>query len=154
MDIDHFKHINDHYGHLCGDDVLMKVADYLRDYDAIRYGGEEFVVLLTNTRAEDALNVAERIRRAVTQAQYQLFDDQGKPVKISISIGIAEFPTHLTQAEQAVLSVQNRERLAKDAKQTLLEAMIHRADKALYYAKEHGRDQCCLFDAELMGEKS
>ncbi len=80
-------------GHLCGDDVLMKVADCLRDYDAIRYGGEEFVELLTNTRA-------------------------------------------------------------KGAKQTLLEAMIHRANKALYYAKEHGRDQCCLFDSELMGEES
>jgi diguanylate cyclase (GGDEF)-like protein len=116
-DVDEFKEYNDAFGHPAGDEVLRKVASILlgsiRAVDTTaRYGGEEFAVLLTDTVGEGALQVAERIRARVEAEQFA-----GR--KITISIGMAEFPVHGHSAE----------------------AVISRADEALYAAKRAGRNR-------------
>jgi diguanylate cyclase (GGDEF)-like protein len=116
-DVDEFKKYNDAFGHPAGDEVLRKVANILlgatRAVDCTaRYGGEEFAVLLTDTVGEGALQVAERIRARVAAEEFP-----GR--KITISIGMAEFPVHGHSAE----------------------AVISRADEALYAAKRAGRDR-------------
>jgi len=116
-DVDEFKKYNDAFGHPAGDEVLRKVASILlastRAVDCTaRYGGEEFAVLLTDTVGEGALQVAERIRTRVAAEEFP-----GR--KITISIGMAEFPVHGHSAE----------------------AVISRADEALYAAKRSGRNR-------------
>jgi diguanylate cyclase (GGDEF)-like protein len=116
-DVDEFKKYNDAFGHPAGDEVLRKVASILlsatRAVDCTaRYGGEEFAVLLTDTVAEGALQVAERIRARVAAEEFP-----GRT--ITISIGMAEFPVHGHSAE----------------------AVISRADEALYAAKRAGRNR-------------
>jgi diguanylate cyclase (GGDEF)-like protein len=116
-DVDEFKKYNDAFGHPAGDEVLRKVATILlgatRAVDCTaRYGGEEFAVLLTDTVGEGALQVAERIRMRVEAEEFP-----GR--KITISIGMAEFPVHGHSAE----------------------AVISRADEALYAAKRGGRNR-------------
>jgi len=121
MDIDHFKRINDTYGHTKGDEVLIAVAnaikDNFRDVDvAARYGGEEFSVIMPEVSKEDALIPAERLRKAVESIPFVL---NGENVTMTISIGLAEF--------------------SKDAQTPLL--LIEAADAALYRSKENGRNQ-------------
>jgi diguanylate cyclase (GGDEF)-like protein len=116
-DVDEFKKYNDAFGHPAGDEVLKKVANILlaatRAVDCTaRYGGEEFAVLLANTVGEGAAQVAERIRARVAAEEFP-----GR--KITISIGMAEFPVHGHTAE----------------------AVISRADEALYAAKRGGRNR-------------
>lgn len=123
IDIDHFKLINDSFGHLQGDDVLRMVADQLRantrpsDYVA-RYAGDEFVVLLAGTRLEDACSIAERVRQGVAAVACARRDDAGDEIKITLSIGVASAPDH------------------GDGFEMLFTA----ADAALYAAKRSGRD--------------
>jgi diguanylate cyclase (GGDEF)-like protein len=127
IDIDHFKQLNDHYGHHIGDQVLRDVASILmkdmREVDTVaRYGGEEFVIVLPETGGEGALLVANRLRRAVEQAKF--FAGSPSAVEhLTISIGIAVFD--------------------QDAqfKRELIEA----ADSALYAAKRAGRNRVLLF---------
>ncbi|OLC03447.1 MAG: hypothetical protein AUH78_02760 [Gemmatimonadetes bacterium 13_1_40CM_4_69_8] len=116
-DIDHFKEYNDAFGHLAGDEVLIKVARALREstreVDSVaRYGGEEFVVLLPETAAEQAAETAERIRARVAAEALA-------GGTITLSVGIAEFPTHGDSPE----------------------SMIAAADRALYRAKHEGRNR-------------
>jgi diguanylate cyclase (GGDEF)-like protein len=116
-DVDHFKEYNDAYGHLAGDDALKRIAAVLRettrDVDcAARYGGEEFVVLMPETRASGAIETAQRIRT-------RLATDELVGAKLSVSIGVAQFPED------------------GDAP----EALLARADMALYRAKREGRDR-------------
>jgi diguanylate cyclase (GGDEF)-like protein len=118
-DVDEFKKYNDTHGHPAGDEVLKKVAAILlggtRSVDCTaRYGGEEFAVLLTETTAEEAQEVAERIRTRVEAEEFP-----GR--RITVSIGIAEFPTDGYTAE----------------------AVISSADEALYEAKRAGRNRVC-----------
>jgi diguanylate cyclase (GGDEF)-like protein len=118
-DVDEFKKYNDTHGHPAGDEVLKKVATILlgavRSVDCTaRYGGEEFAVLLTETTAEEAMEVAERIRKRVESEEFP-------SRKITISIGIAEFPN--------------------DGYTT--DAVISSADEALYEAKRGGRNRVC-----------
>jgi len=119
-DIDHFKEVNDTYGHLVGDDVLRVTARSLsgglRDIDLIgRYGGEEFSILLVNTELQQGIHVAERLRKRVREL---VFDGgQGRTFSIAVSFGVA----------------QNRP--DQDT-----EDLIHRADAAMYEAKNAGRD--------------
>jgi diguanylate cyclase (GGDEF)-like protein len=120
-DIDYFKKVNDNYGHPAGDIVLKGVSkiirEEIRDVDLpARYGGEEFAVILPGTNAEGAKNIAERLRKAVMDTT---FSADGKPLKITISIGIATAPI--------------------DAKGK--EELIEKTDKALYHAKNNGRNQ-------------
>ena len=128
LDVDHFKRINDTYGHAAGDAVLRELAQRIesqvRASDvAARYGGEEFVVLLPDTRVEAAQRLAERIRAAISSTPIAL--PCGESTTITASIGIAEVAP--AQAD-------------RDLK-TLGDSLIARADVALYAAKSAGRDR-------------
>jgi diguanylate cyclase len=120
FDLDHFKQVNDTYGHTSGDVVLRTVAQEaqrnLRNVDHIaRYGGEEFILILTNSEKNDAMICAERIRKMVSKIE---FEDMPKDFRITISVGVTEFkPSEVIQ----------------DA--------INRADTALYRAKLNGRNK-------------
>ena len=116
-DVDHFKEYNDAYGHLAGDAALTRIAGVLRettrDVDcAVRYGGEEFVVLMPETKAPGAIETAQRIRT-------RLATDELVGEKLSLSIGVAQFPDDGDTPE----------------------ALLARADAALYRAKREGRDR-------------
>jgi diguanylate cyclase (GGDEF)-like protein len=120
VDIDHFKLVNDTYGHLVGDKVLKAVAEGLttqsRDYDrAGRFGGEEFVLLLAQTTEADAMRIAERLRGHVESLAIPVDDREDSPVvKVTISIGVT-----------AVARGETRE----------LTDLLAAADSALYAAK-------------------
>ena len=125
IDIDNFKSFNDHYGHLVGDVILREIAriikENIRQIDFIgRYGGEELSVILAETDKQHAYYAAERIRQAVESAGIRAYDED---LKVTISIGISSFPA--------------------DAKDN--ESLIDKADKALYTAKQTGRNRVCLF---------
>lgn len=135
LDIDHFKRINDSWGHAAGDAVLRELASRIdsqvRASDvAARYGGEEFVVLLPNTDTSDAERLAERIRTAVSSNPFVL--PGGEETTVTISIGIAG------------LSPEPR---AEELK-TMGDSMIARADVALYKAKAEGRNRVVVGAAE------
>jgi diguanylate cyclase (GGDEF)-like protein len=122
LDIDHFKNVNDQYGHEAGDEVLKAIAatikKSLRQGDvAGRYGGEEFLVLLRNTSAEICFNVADRIRRAVAQQAFQI---DPAIIRVTISLGLAW---------------TNSDRVPP------LDVLINGADQALYMAKQQGRNR-------------
>jgi diguanylate cyclase (GGDEF)-like protein len=123
IDIDHFKRINDSYGHTVGDQVLFQLANMLqesvRDPDTVgRYGGEEFLVVLPNTRLREAAEQAARLCKRIRTADINI----GEPVQLTISIGVAEY-RHGQENWQKFLS---------------------RADMALYEAKNAGRDQWAI----------
>lgn len=125
LDIDHFKHINDTYGHAAGDSVLKELADYLAEFTrtgdiVCRYGGEEFLVALPNTKEQDAFLIADRLRQSIQESPVYVKLDA---IPITISAGISEFPTH-GQYEALILEA---------------------ADKALYHAKHNGRNQVALW---------
>jgi len=121
MDVDHFKSINDRYGHQSGDGVLQGMAHIMvrnvRDVDYVaRYGGEEFVIILLQTTHEDAITIAESIRADI---EAQPFDANGKEVNVTGSFGVSTFP------EEAASEPQ----------------LVRLADERLYAAKKAGRNQ-------------
>ena len=127
LDIDHFKSVNDTYGHPFGDLVLRRVADTLRqevrDVDLVaRYGGEEFAIVLHATELERALVSVERVRRSVESL---VFDFEGEEVRVSISLGVACYPIDSRQQER----------------------LVDKADKALYQSKRNGRNQVTAWRA-------
>ena len=121
IDIDHFKMVNDTHGHQAGDEVLRLLAEVFResirncDY-AGRYGGEEFIVILTQSSAKDGLEVAERIR---SQASALEIVNKESKFSVTVSIGVSGYP----EAGQDIQDI------------------IHKADGALYQAKRQGRDR-------------
>ncbi|MBI4436424.1 MAG: sensor domain-containing diguanylate cyclase [Candidatus Omnitrophica bacterium] len=120
-DIDHFKQRNDHYGHLVGDVLLREVATLLkanvREIDLVgRYGGEEFSIALPDTRLAEALQVAERIRKAVEGKMFEAYDET---IRLTLSIGVGAYP--------------------EDGKEPM--GLIEAADTALYEAKQSGRNK-------------
>ena len=124
IDIDHFKEINDTFGHFIGDKVIQRIAkvikDCVRETDlAVRFGGEEFVVVLVNQTLKEARKAAERIRLAITELKLMQRQSNTCLPPISVSIGIA-------QADN-------------DHNWT---SLFKRADKALYQAKNSGRNRC------------
>jgi diguanylate cyclase (GGDEF)-like protein len=132
-DLDYFKQVNDVYGHSVGDAVLKETAALLtgnaRASDlVIRFGGEEFLVVLLDVNEGDALKVAEKIRHAVEQAKIKVPDGV---LKKTISMGISEFPVDTPGFWQA----------------------IKYADVALYRAKEEGRNRCVRFTPEMWKEE-
>jgi diguanylate cyclase (GGDEF)-like protein len=131
IDLDHFKRVNDRYGHLCGDRVLQEVAgnigDVLRPTDLLsRFGGEEFVALLPNCDNGQARGIARRINLSV--AALDLFDDNGQLFHISCSVGYS-----------AWLKPGERDTDAA----AMAQCLIAQADKAVYQAKQEGRDRVC-----------
>ncbi|MFP5503892.1 MAG: diguanylate cyclase [Candidatus Sericytochromatia bacterium] len=124
LDVDHFKKFNDTHGHLLGDHVLQGVARVLqkstRETDLVaRYGGEEFVVILPETPPEDALMVAERIRRNIKA--HPFWGRQQTPLQVTASVGLVSDPAGLLE----------------------LKPLIDQADTCLYQAKKQGRDRVC-----------
>jgi len=122
LDIDHFKSINDRFGHSVGDDVICSVAKALvesfRHEDFVaRYGGEEFVVVLRETKSQDAMELAERARKTIEALTLPTNEN------VTISVGGASISEELKSVEW----------------------LIKRADAALYEAKEKGRNQCAYF---------
>jgi two-component system cell cycle response regulator len=120
-DIDHFKSVNDTYGHPVGDAVLKRVAAIFarraRKVDIVaRYGGEEFVIVLPDTDAEGAAVFANRLREEVGS---QVVTSENGSFSVTISMGVAEYPGD---------GVDRHE-------------LIEKADQALYYCKEHGRNR-------------
>jgi diguanylate cyclase (GGDEF)-like protein len=125
LDLDKFKSINDNYGHLMGDEVIRETAKIiksnLRDADILgRYGGEEFVAVLTNTPLKSGKIVAERIVKALYE---KVFTYGGQSVKCKISIGASQFPTH----------------------GKTINDLIETADAAMYEAKARGGNQVVLY---------
>ncbi|HXK58553.1 MAG TPA: GGDEF domain-containing protein [Acidobacteriota bacterium] len=121
LDLDYFKNVNDAYGHLVGSAVLAEVGKVIRSNvreadTASRYGGDEYVVVLTETGPEEALIIAERLRNTV--ASHCFGQRKGLAIKLTISAGVAVFPDHGRTAEE----------------------LIHRADTAMYEAKRDKRN--------------
>ena len=126
IDLDHFKDVNDRYGHLAGDEMLRAVAGILtnevRTYDLVgRFGGEEFVVLLPGTSQTETLHVAERIRRRISELSVPVSGNGSVDVfgRLTVSIGIAVFPEHGQDRSD----------------------VLHAADMAMYAAKAAGRNR-------------
>jgi diguanylate cyclase (GGDEF)-like protein len=127
MDVDHFKLVNDTYGHQAGDRVLKHVMDLCRKnfrrVDILgRYGGEEFVVLLPEISQEDVLVVAERVRLAIHQSPFITPDAS---INVSISLGVA---------------------IADPEKLQPLDQLLDYADRALYTSKQKGRNMVSVYD--------
>jgi len=120
IDVDHFKKVNDSLGHVVGSGVLTQMGDLLQeqirtsDY-AFRYGGDEFIILLSHTEGEDAVNVAERVRKKVENFHFSVNKVE---VRITVSIGLAFFPLHAQSAVE----------------------IIQIADEAMYYGKNKSRN--------------
>ncbi|MBO4285639.1 MAG: sensor domain-containing diguanylate cyclase [Alphaproteobacteria bacterium] len=128
IDADHFKNINDQYGHKIGDKVLIELAHTiersLRPDDIVaRYGGEEFVVFLNGVDSNSSLVVAERLRKTVEQSV--VYSDLGEPVSWTVSIGVA--PSGISDS---------------------VSLMIKMADDAMYVAKQKGRNLVCLYNVD------
>jgi pilus assembly protein CpaF len=125
-DLDHFRRINNLHGHRSGDLVLEGTARLLQEGAAeqgfvCRWGGEEFVILLPQTRPEDALAIAERLRGVVDDFDFE--DDAHRRIEVTISVGVALFP--------------------RDARDTVL--LVERAEYAAYQAKKEGRNRVCVY---------
>lgn len=122
VDIDSFKRVNDEYGHLLGDETLRQVtsvfAHHLRKMDVVcRYGGEEFAILVPETSGEDAMLVAEKLRRVVETWMFP-----GVPTPVTVSLGVAEYPQNGHTRDE----------------------LVRAADAALYVAKQRGRNRSVL----------
>lgn len=135
-DLDHFKRINDTFGHPVGDEVLIaltqRMRDSLRASDLLaRFGGEEFLVILPDADADLARQTAERLCRSMAQTPIRLPD--GTQIPVTLSLGVAVHPPEGHMAPQA---------------------LIDRADRALYAAKERGRNMVVMADLPKRGEHS
>ena len=124
MDIDLFKNINDTYGHQVGDKFLIAIAELLRKQVrgsdiACRYGGEEFLLILPGITAQDAFKRAEELREMCMNI---LISHDHKDLFVTLSMGVATFPTHATSVDE----------------------LLTKADKALYDSKQSGRNQVTL----------
>jgi diguanylate cyclase (GGDEF)-like protein len=118
FDIDHFKRLNDEFGHLLGDDVLRHVSNLfgqnIRKADvACRYGGEEFAIIVPETTGDDAFSVADKLRRVIAQTAFP-----GVPRPVTVTAGVASYPANGTSRDE----------------------LVKAADEALYAGKQAGRN--------------
>ena len=130
-DIDYFKECNDSYGHQIGDEALIHIAklltSVLREYDNVyRYGGEEFIVTLSDCNQEMSLAVAERLRGLVESNPLKT---DGKVIRLTISVGVVS--TEFANAQSVV-------------------ELFEMADKCLYRAKASGRNKCILMAQDIL----
>lgn len=128
LDVDHFKQFNDAYGHKCGDIVLQALANFLNDNTrqgdiVCRYGGEEFVILLTDAASDSALKRADFLKK---QFEETIIEYEGARLSCAFSAGIASFPEHATSGETLLIL----------------------ADQALYQSKAEGRDRVTVYSPE------
>ncbi len=135
IDLDHFKKVNDTYGHLAGDHILREMAQTfkqdIRDVDVlIRYGGEEFVLILPGTDLDSGRVVANRIKNKVDEKMFQV---DGMKICMSVSIGVANYLSGVCQSP---------------------EELFKQADQALYLAKKKGRNQIVYSTSEVSGERN
>ena len=131
VDIDHFKRVNDTFGHTEGDRVLREISSVLKSSVrrkdlVVRYGGEEFILILPETNLEESYTIAERIRRAVETTPFKIGNIR---LSLTISLGISNFPSHGARSK---------------------EEMVEMADQALYDAKRGGRNRVCIFGGETV----
>lgn len=129
IDLDNFKKINDTFGHLCGDNVLKALANGIQDItrkgDVVaRVGGDEFSVILSETHLNQSIELAEKFRKRIAQIDYK--DGRNQPIKVTVSIGVAGYP-------ESAKDIMN---------------LLKKADVALYQAKQSGRNEVRLFEAE------
>lgn len=122
LDLDHFKHVNDRFGHPIGDFILravgLRLLDQVRSIDTVaRYGGEEFAIIMPDTSLADGARVAERIRLSFQNNEFLL--PNMPPIRITISIGLASYPDQASSAQD----------------------LLTKADQSLYQAKRQGRNQ-------------
>ena len=134
FDIDHFKKVNDTFGHQAGDEVIRQTAQTLRRTIrktdiAGRYGGEEFTVILVDTTAENAMLLAERLRKRI---EALLVRYESLKIQFTISLGIAELNDTIPDYK----------------------SWLERGDMALYHSKKNGRNQSTLYSAEVVDLKS
>ena len=132
VDIDHFKNINDTYGHKAGDDVIQKFSEVIRDHIregdyAVRWGGEEFIIVFRPMPGPMAPIIINRLRLAIERTTFKVSDD--KTETITCSIGFAEYPF-----------------FKQDIKRLSWEHTIELADHALYTVKENGRNGWACFN--------
>ncbi|MBA6223936.1 diguanylate cyclase [Colwellia sp. MB02u-18] len=125
LDIDHFKAVNDNYGHLVGDDVIRHLAKFIREQVretdiSARYGGEEFIILLADTHAEGGLIFAERLRKTVAES---VVIYNGIEVQYTISLGVAQIQPNYSSERQ----------------------WLEHADNALYQSKDNGRNKATIY---------
>lgn len=129
IDIDHFKTVNDTHGRIAGDicfkTIALTLASDIRAIDLVaHFGGEEFLVLLTDSTLAEGADIAEKLRHAVENTEIRIADI-AHPQRVTISIGLVEMPA--------------------DAQQSL-DSLIERADAGVYRAKDGGRNRVCLSD--------
>ncbi|MFB6355931.1 MAG: GGDEF domain-containing protein, partial [bacterium] len=134
LDLDHFKSINDQYGHPTGDRVLQQMGECIKAYTrtsdvACRFGGEEFAILLTETARNEARDLANRLRKEIATLHLESVESE-EMFTVTASFGVSE----LRNSDDEVAEV------------------IRRADRALYWAKDKGRDQVVVFE-EFQEEK-
>jgi diguanylate cyclase (GGDEF)-like protein len=139
VDIDHFKGVNDTFGHLTGDRALRAIARtfriFLREYDLVgRFGGEEFALLLPHTKALDAYGIAERIREHIASTSVDVGDlPEGRHVQVTVSMGVAALGAYWDTSTGGQIA-----------------DLLAAADRALYRAKRAGRDQVCMVTDDTM----
>lgn len=134
VDIDHFKKVNDTFGHTEGDRVLREISSLLRasirKKDIVaRYGGEEFILILPEASLEESFTIAERIRRTVEATPFEVAKVR---LHLTVSLGISHFPSHRPSSK---------------------EELVRMADEALYEAKRAGRNRVCFYQAGAKGER-
>jgi diguanylate cyclase (GGDEF)-like protein len=138
IDIDHFKRINDQYGHMIGDTVLKNLSLFcqlkLRDIDVFgRFGGEEFLIGCPETDAKAAYEIAERLRESIAKESFAIVD--GQDITLTVSIGVSIF---------------DPQKIHHDSLDLAMDLYIDYSDKAMYSAKNAGRNQVKLFDEGML----
>ena len=129
FDIDGFKNINDKYGHLAGSQVLSEVGKLLKDSirkmdTAIRYGGDEFIIILPETSTENSINIVRRLRHSLNS--HSFLSDLGINTHLTASFGLSTFPY----------------------KSKTKEELINHTDSAMYYVKDRGKDGIYVYKTE------